>query len=324
MREWPLPLLIIFACFLIAGCSTPSPTPTPFVPTQEALAPANSVLQRPVATTVPVQPTIGSRETAVAITTPTSTNPPLLILPTQTTTPAPIPTIPAVPVGTQFHNLRFVPDVGTLPQDIFPVGTNGIVALWDYSGMNSGDFVQRDWKFNGERWLYREEVWDEETERGANGTVTDVELYGEVIGGLAPGDYYLDLFVNGVWQTGGGFTVLSRPTEGNPSFNNLYFTSYANGPAQTNFPAGTEQVYAVWNYKNMGVSDVVKREWMLNGVLWQAREDTWDYFHYGPDGVVTDVSVYNFEGGGLSPGQYVIVIYLNGEKQLEESFTIGQ
>ncbi|PIE80683.1 MAG: hypothetical protein CSA11_07105 [Chloroflexi bacterium] len=306
----PFLILIVLACLLFTGCQTTVPTPTPFVPTQAALV-----------TAVPGQPTTAmvetDRETAVM-----PTNPPLLVLPTPTGTPVPMPTLPPTPVDTQFHHLRFVTEVGAAPQDTFPVGANGIVALWDYTGMNPGDFVQRDWKFNGARWLYREEVWDKEIERGANGTVTDVVLYGEVIGGLAAGDYYLDLFVNGVWQTGGGFTVLPRPTEEEPGFNNLYFTRYANGPAQTSFPAGTEQVYAVWNYKNIGVSDVVKREWLLNGELWQTREETWDYFHYGPDGVVSDVSVYNFEGGGLSPGHYGIAIYLNGEKQLEDSFII--
>lgn len=189
--------------------------------------------------------------------------------------------------------------------------------------MNPGDFVQRNWQFNGEGWLYKEEVWEQETERGTNGTVNDVTLFGEVIGGLAPGDYYLDLFVNGVWQTGGGFTVLPRPTEGEPSFNNLHFTAYANGPTQTSFPAGTDQVYASWNYSNMGVTDVVKREWTLNGEVWQTREDSWDYFHYGPAGVVTDVSIYNFEGGGLASGSYTITVYLNGEQQLQGAFTIG-
>ncbi|MCZ7667986.1 MAG: hypothetical protein M5U34_12730 [Chloroflexi bacterium] len=61
----------------------------------------------------------------------------------------------------------------------------------------------------------------------------------------------------------------------------------------------------------------------LNGAAWQTREKTWDYFHYGPNGVVTDVSIYNFEGGGLQSGSYTITVYLNGEEQLTGAFTIG-
>ena len=318
----PFSLLILFSFWLLVACGSVAPTPTPFVPTQPALstiAPMvtpTAVLSPPTAVLSPLTATSTLLSAGVIPTFIPPTSTPQASLPT-------LAVVPTVPIGTQFYNLRFTASPETIPQNSYPIGANGIYALWDYSGMNPGDFVQRAWKHNGEDWLYKEDVWDEESERGANGTVTDVVLYGEVIGGLNPGDYYLDLFINGVWQTGGGFTVLSRPSEGEPSVNNLHFTAYANGPAQTSFPTGIEQVHAVWNYSNMGVTDVVKREWTLNGDVWQTREDSWDYFHYGPAGVVTDVSIYNFEGGGLASGGYTITVYLNGEKQLEGVFTIG-
>lgn len=319
------PFSLLIFCWLLVACGAGSPTPTPFVATQAALRP---VVQGDLPATVVAlpspPPTASLQETAVS-TLPSTSVIPTFIPPTSTpqfSTPT-VAVVPTIPIGTQFYNLRFATSPEAVPQNIYPVGANGIYALWDYSGMNAGDFVQRVWKYNGEDWLYKEDVWDAETERGASGTVTDVVLYGEVIGGLNPGDYYLDLFVNGVWQTGGGFTVLSRPTAGEPSFSNLHFTAYANGPAQTSFPAGIEQLYAVWNYSNLGVADVVKREWTLNGEVWQTREKTWDYFHYGPNGVVSDVSIYNFEGGGLPLGSYTITVYLNGIVQVEGAFTIG-
>lgn len=315
----PFSLLLLFIFWLLVACGSTSPTPTPFVPTQPALATvgatAPSIIATPMAVSNPTTE-VFLRETAVVPT----------FIPPTITPQAPPPTlavVATVPIGTQFYNLRFAASPQTAPQANYPVGANGIYALWDFTDMKPGDFVQRLWKHNGEDWLYKEDVWDEEIERGTNGTVTDVVLFGEVIGGLNPGDYYLDLFINGVWQTGGGFTVLSRPSDGEPNFNNLHFTAYANGPAQTSFPAGTEQVYAVWNYGNLGVTDVVKREWTLNGELWQTREDTWDYFHYGPAGVVTDVSIYNFEGGGLASGNYTITVYLNGTEEVAGAFVIG-
>jgi len=316
-RKRPFSLFIFFSVLWLSGCGSESPTPTPFAPTRAALATVGRVVVAPTTNISLPTPIVPLLETAVIPT----------FIPPTITPPVPLPTVavaPTVPIGTQFFNLRFATSPETAPQNSYPVGANGIYALWDYTGMKAGDFVQRAWKHNDEDWLYKEDVWDEETERGTTGTVTDVVLFGEVIGGLNPGDYYLDLFINGVWQTGGGFTVLSRPSEGEPSFNNLHFTAYANGPAQTSFPTGTEQVYAVWNYSNLGVADVMKREWTLNGEVWQAREDSWDYFHYGPAGVVTDVSVYNFEGGGLASGSYVITVYLNGVEELVGTFTIGQ
>ncbi|MBE2224914.1 MAG: hypothetical protein IAF02_25460 [Anaerolineae bacterium] len=322
----PFHFLFVWVWLLLTACGAESPTPTPFVPTQAALVP---VERETLSTPVPIA-TDASLPTAVLLPPTAVLLPPTAVIPTfipvhKTETPVPtVAGVPAIPAGTQFYNLRFAVSPETAPQNSFPVGTNSIYALWDYADMKPGDFVQRAWKHNGEDWLYKEDVWGEEGERGANGTVNDVVLYGEVIGGLNPGDYYLDLFINGVWQTGGGFTVLSRPTAGEPSFSNLHFTAYANGPAQTSFPAGIEQVFAVWNYSNMGVADVVKREWMLNGEVWQTREKSWDYFHYGPDGVVSDVSIYNFEGGGLASGNYMIAVYLNGVKLLEGAFTIGQ
>lgn len=323
----PFSFFILLGCWLLVACGVESPTPTPFAPTQPALAavvrstPLFVATPTAVAmplTSVPLLETaVRGDETAVSPTIPPTFIPPALQSPTSAV-------VPTAPSGTQFYNLRFAASPEAAPQTTYPVGATGISAIWDYTAMKPGDFVQRNWQFNGEGWLYKEEVWDEETERGVNGTVTDVSIYGEVIGGLAPGDYYLDLFVNGVWQTGGGFTVLPRPTAGEPSFNNLHFTAYANGPAQTSFPAGIEQVYAAWNYGNMGVTDVVKRDWLLNGAVWQTREDTWDYFHYGPAGVVRDVSIYNFEGGGLASGSYAITVYLNGVAALAGTFTIGE
>ncbi len=312
------PFSLLILCWLLVACGAESPTPTPFVPTQAALRPV-----APGDLPLRVTPTVSSPARATSTLISTSVIPTFIPTITSEAPAPPVTAVPTVPIGAHFYNLRFAVSPEAAAQNSYPVGANGIHALWDYVDMNPGDFVQRLWKHNGEEWLYKEEVWEAKTQRGVNGTVTDVVLFGEVIGGLNPGDYYLDLFVNGVWQTGGGFTVLSRPTAGEPGFSNLHFTPYANGPAQTTFPAGIEQVYAVWNYSNMGVADVVKREWTLNGAAWQTREKTWDYFHYGPNGVVTDVSIYNFEGGGLQSGSYTITVYLNGEEQLTGAFTIG-
>lgn len=297
--------LFVLLGMLLAACGQVEPTATPFSPTLAA-------------------PTARAAMPTLAVATPAVT--PLIPTAAPTWTPPPLPTtavlMPPSLVNNHFQNLRFAANPGAAPQGVFPVGTAEVFAVWEYSGMNDGDFVQRAWRYNGDSWLNKEEVWDTAV-RGASGTITDVSIYGEVIGGLAPGEYQLDLFVNGGWQTGGSFTVLPRPEAGEPVFSKLHFAAGPNTSAQTNFAAGIPRVYAIWNYHNMGVSDVVKREWTLNGAVWLAREDTWDYFHYGPDGMVTDVSIYDFESG-LPSGSYTMAVYLNGVKQLEGAFVIGE
>ena len=305
----PFYLLIFLAILLLVACGSEEPTATTAAPTLAIPADAQAT------------PTLASLASA---TTAVTDAPTLTATATWTSVPViPTRTQPPPPVNTRFHNLRFAANPGAAPQVVYPVGTGEVFAVWEYSGMNQGDLVQRAWRYNGSNWLNREEVWNLAA-RGASGTVTDVSVFDKAIGGLTPGDYQLDLFVNGVWQSGGSFTILPRPTDGQPNFSNLYFAANPNAPAQTSFPAGIEQVYAIWNYSNMGVSDVVKRQWAWNGPVWLEREETWDYFHYGPDGVVTDVSIFDFDGGGLQSGSYTMAVYLNGVKQLEGAFTIGE
>ncbi len=87
------------------------------------------------------------------------------------------------------------------------------------------------------------------------------------------------------------------------------------------FPAGTEEVFAMWEYHNMREGLSVRREWYLDGALWLEREEPWDFARYGADGMVTDVSVYD-RIEGLAPGQYELYLYIDGVPQYNEE--IGQ
>ena len=290
---------------LLLGCNLATAvTPTPFA----TAMPTRSLVLPQTAT-----PTLAPLPTATA--TPGATT-----QPTATSLP-PVPNLATAVPGptTHFSNLRFASSPANPPQTDFPVGTEEVFALWDFSGMNNGDTVQRIWRKDGAVWLNREEAWT----AGPTGVVTDVSIYDRSLGGLDPGLYEVELYVNGAWQANGRFTILPRPAPGNPSFANLRFAETAVGPPQTSFPAWTRQIFAVWNYQNMGVSDVVRRTWLKDGQPWLVREDTWDYLHYGPQGMVNDVSIYDFETG-LPPGDYELLLSLNGVQQLTASFTITQ
>jgi hypothetical protein len=86
--------------------------------------------------------------------------------------------------------------------------------------------------------------------------------------------------------------------------------------AQAVFAAGTEEVFAMWDYANMQDGLTVRREWYLDNELWLAREGKWDFELYGAAGTVTDISIFTFRGE-LEPGTYHLRLYIEDEPQFE-------
>ena len=105
-------------------------------------------------------------------------------------------------------------------------------------------------------------------------------------------------------------------------FNNLYFANAGNGLPQAIFSAGTEQVFAIWDYAHMSNGDVVRRVWTKNDADWLVREEAWDTVQYGQSGTIRDISVYDFEGNGLESGSYQLVLYVNDVYQASALFQI--
>jgi hypothetical protein len=93
-------------------------------------------------------------------------------------------------------------------------------------------------------------------------------------------------------------------------FGMFFATDAANGPGQPSFPAGTKQVFAIWNYQNMQDGMIVKREWLLNGQPWLTREKAWDFAQYGASGTLRDISIFDFDAG-LPSGVYQLRLYVN-------------
>jgi len=98
-------------------------------------------------------------------------------------------------------------------------------------------------------------------------------------------------------------------------FFGVFFTADAiNGPGQPNFPAGTKQVFAVWNYQNMKAGMTVSRRWFLNGHEWLTREEPWDFAKYGSNGTLHDVSIFDFTVG-LDTGVFQLKLYVDNVLQ---------
>jgi hypothetical protein len=105
-------------------------------------------------------------------------------------------------------------------------------------------------------------------------------------------------------------------------FHNLRFAGSGYGLPQARFATGTEEIFAIWEYVGLSGEDRMERVWTRNGAEWLVREEVWDVTNYGSAGTIRDVSVYDFEGGGLEPGSYQLTLYLNGVYQAQAAFQI--
>ncbi len=108
-----------------------------------------------------------------------------------------------------------------------------------------------------------------------------------------------------------------------PAFTNLRTAETADAPPQSIFPAGTEEIYALWEFHNMDSSLRVMRLWLQDGQPWKVFEGYWDAPRYGRDGTVNDTYIYDYIGEGIPPGQYTLQLYIEGVYQGEVDFTIS-
>lgn len=162
---------LITMLFLISGCTfnvqilTPEPPQSTPLPLQTVTSPAPSI-------PTPISPTVE---------------------PTFTPTTVPPTTYPV------FNNAR----VGASPEDptspnSFPAGIQAVYAIWEYQNMREGLVVKREWYWNGQPWITREEPWDFK-KYGASGTVRDISIYDNETG-LNSGVYQLRLYIDNVLQ----------------------------------------------------------------------------------------------------------------------------
>ena len=100
-----------------------------------------------------------------------------------------------------------------------------------------------------------------------------------------------------------------------PVFTNARASTSTDDPNQpASFPAGTKEVYAIWDYQNMRQGLMVRREWYWNGQPWITREEAWDFGKYGANGTIRDISIFDNETG-LNSGVYQLRLYIDNVLQ---------
>ncbi|MEM7802571.1 MAG: hypothetical protein AAF633_25485, partial [Chloroflexota bacterium] len=192
-------LFLMMGALILIGCGSDQPEPVPVDPTTPP------VIEVP--TTAPDSPTEqpDAPETEV---------PTIVANPVDPTAPAPTeapePTeVPAEPVTPGFSNLTFK----TAAESGSRFGSaNEVFAVFSYANLTDEDLIRREWFFNGERFITREESWDTSA-YGAEGVRDDISIY-DFISGLNPGSYRVELYLNNELQADGSFevdTLVSNP-----------------------------------------------------------------------------------------------------------------
>lgn len=110
----------------------------------------------------------------------------------------------------------------------------------------------------------------------------------------------------------------------------LRFGSTGNGPEAAIFPRNTEEVCAIFEYRDMTAADVIRRVWVLNEAVYVERQEPWPLDRYGPAGTVRDVCLFDrldsyIDGAvdGIDPGTWRVELYLNGALESSAQFTVG-
>lgn len=220
-------------------------------------------------------------------------------------------------VSPAFSDLSFSTTAAGNNLAVFSAGTQEIYARWNYSNVPVGTTMRREWYRNGQLFTTRDETWSNNW--GTTGRLTHIKLF-DYDEGISSGNYsvIIKLPSYGI-QISGQFSVL----DGAPTFDALTFSESGSGQSKTIFPYGTEEVYARWNYANIPVGATMRRTWYRDGNVVANRTEAWPA-SWGSGGIVSTIHIYDFDIGGLTPGNYQVIVELTdyASARVTGNFTI--
>jgi len=217
-----------------------------------------------------------------------------------------------------FTNLRFSSD----PNDdqpanpyLLPSGISVVYAFFNYSNMSDGLAWSRVWYYEGEQVATGSGSWNE----GSSGA-TRVSIEAE--GPLKPGNYRLELSVEGSMVAASDFAVAGTQEQG--AIRNLVFASGVDAQGNpldpsVSFPTGTTELHFFFDYVGMQDGMDLGVRWLFNGGEILNYNEVWSW---GESGTFTDY-IYRTGGEPLSDGQYKLELYIEGQLVGEGSVTVG-
>jgi hypothetical protein len=206
-------------------------------------------------------------------------------------------------------------DRPTNPTYLLPSGIPKIYAFFDYADMVDGATWRRVWYYGEREVASKDATWDA-GERGSTwiGLSSDTPL--------EPGDYRLEIYVEGVLMATSNFSVAG--TQGQSAIGPITFAAGKDGHGNpidpgTTFEAGLTEVRYFGDYVGMKEGMAYEAKWTFNGEELLTVDLEWDE---GESGTFTD-NIYRKSGDPLWDGEYVLELYVEGQLMQRATATIG-
>jgi len=222
--------------------------------------------------------------------------------------------------GPAFTNLIFsegvtADDRPTDPSYLLPSGITEAYAFFDYTGMRDGLAWSRAWYYEGEQVATDSGTWD----WGSSGSAWVAITAGEP---LDPGDYRLELFVEGALVAASDFTVAG--TQSQEAIGPITFAAGVDAQGNsvnpgTTFPTGLLELHFFCTYAGMQDGLDFDEKWILNGGELITFNEVWEK---GTSGAFHDY-IYRTSGEPLSDGQYTLELYVGGQLAQTATTTVG-
>ncbi len=188
-------------------------------------------------------------------------------------------------------------------------------ARFVYANMIDGSTWTTIWYFNDAEVARAEDTW----EFGANGSNV-VNLRPQ--GGLFPGKYRLELYINNALSATADFIVAGAQEGPLPTiFTDLGYTSAdspfeaLNNPTISSFPAVVDVIYAKFNWQQIAAGTLWTLRWFVDDQLFYEQTSPW----------ITTESGSNFLLSLNNPpdGTYTLQLIVNGLQILETTAVVG-
>lgn len=228
---------------------------------------------------------------------------------------------PLEPTGqVRLSSLFFSPGLNEFDQPTsviyrLPSGARSLYLFFDYEGMADGMTFEMEAKVNGR----------EEPDLGmppgpwSGGPEGSWWIgYEDLV--LPDGNLELGLLVDGV-EAGSATIQIGGRAEATPTFSNLVFglsEAPDGGPREPAvlFPAGTELLYAFFDYANMRRGTSWTSTWLADGQVELSEDTPWDGAAAGT--YVIELSI----SGGLEPGAYRLELYIDDRLAATSNFWV--
>lgn len=222
-----------------------------------------------------------------------------------------------------FSNVLFglLDTIGNLQGNGYVLPTGSIAtARFIYQGMTGGTPYSVLWYFNRNLIARTDGAWN--SEDGESGSYS-VSLQPE--GGLIPGNYRLELYIEGLLSATGDFVIAGEQTGALPrTFSNLEFIRTASplenptgAPAST-YPDGANTLYARFDWRLIAAGTRWKLEWLVDNQVFYQSAGVWNVSESGAQFTVR-LSAPN----GLPDGGYSLRLYVNDILQASANVSVG-